>query len=267
MTLLPTLAPEVHREFKNGNHAISRSGQPFSQDWTDMALEQTVNLDSKTREEGGGIVGISKNPAALDRWFLTSHERSSVTAATKKMCGVDEGSQIGTHKELGGLRKIRDEMDVREVVAVIKDSMVNPFDLAREDNEPAPQLNIATGVVMPPEKADQLIGAKQTGAARVKEFASKRLHSDAVSFWAKITKATVTTFASLSKEVKIKRTDEKEETISAERSLCGRLLVVAMAKSRQIELKEVLCYELSTVPYALVHSDGSLRKTTKSVLL
>ena len=45
----------------------------------------------------------------------------------------------------------------------------------------------------------------------------------------------------------------------------GRLLVAA--KSRQIELKEVLTYELSAVPYALVHPDGSLRKTTKSVLL
>lgn len=125
------------------------------------------------------------------------------------MCGVDEGSQIGTHKELGGLRKIRDKMDVPKVVAVIKDSMVNPFDLAGEDNEPATLLNIATGVVMPPEKADQPIGAKQTGTARVEEFASKRLHGDAVSFWAKITKANVTTFASLSKKLKIKRTDEK----------------------------------------------------------
>ena len=45
----------------------------------------------------------------------------------------------------------------------------------------------------------------------------------------------------------------------------GRLLVVA--KSRHIDLKEVLSYELSNVPYALAHPDGSLRKITKSVLL
>ena len=78
MRLLSTLAPEVHQEFEKGNHSISRLEQPFSQVWANMALEETVNLDSKTRER---IVDISKNPAALDRWFLSSHERSEVTAA------------------------------------------------------------------------------------------------------------------------------------------------------------------------------------------
>ena len=262
MRLLPTLVPKVYEEFEKGNHAVSRSEHSFSQVWTDMALEETVNLESKTR---GGIVGISKNPAALDRWFLTCHERAAVTAATKQMCGFQENSRIGSHKESGGPRKIRDEMDVQKVVAVFKDSMVNPFDLSWEDDEPAPLLNIATGVVMPPEQTDQLVGAKQTGAARVKEFVSKRLDSDAISFWEKITKANVTTFASLSKKVKLKRAEEKELTINADRSLFGPLLVVA--KSRDIDLREVLSYELSNVRYALAHPDGSLRKTTKSFLL
>ena len=34
-----------------------------------------------------------------------------------------------------------------------------------------------------------------------------------------------------------------------------------------MQLREVLSYELATVPYALVHVDGSLGKATKSVLL
>lgn len=38
------------------------------------------------------------------------------------------------------------------------------------------------------------------------------------------------------------------------------------ASSRQINLKEVLSYELSTTPFALAHQDGSLRKNTKSDL-
>ena len=32
-------------------------------------------------------------------------------------------------------------------------------------------------------------------------------------------------------------------------------------------MREILCYEHSTVPYALVHTDGTLRKTNKSLLL
>ena len=82
MRQLATKHPQVHQEFVNGYHAVSRSGKPFSQVWTDMALEQTINTDSKSK---GGIIGISQNPGALDRWFLTSHERASVTTALKNM--------------------------------------------------------------------------------------------------------------------------------------------------------------------------------------
>ena len=56
--------PNVFEEFMEGKHAVSRSTRPFSKVWTDMALEQSVNLDSKTQ---GGIVGISQKPGALER--------------------------------------------------------------------------------------------------------------------------------------------------------------------------------------------------------
>ena len=61
MSLLPTQVPEVHEEFEKGNHAVSRSEQPFSQVWTGMALEKTVNLDSKTR----GWIVIRRTKACL----------------------------------------------------------------------------------------------------------------------------------------------------------------------------------------------------------
>lgn len=52
--------------------------------------------------------------------------------------------------------------------------------------------------------------------------------------------------------------------MKADRELFGRLLISANA--RQINLREVLSYELSPALYPLFHLDGSLRKTTKSVL-
>jgi hypothetical protein len=74
--------PEVHQQFVDGNHAVSRSdNQPFSQVWTDMALEQSINADSKSK---GGIVGITQSQSALERWFWTVHERASVTTALKE---------------------------------------------------------------------------------------------------------------------------------------------------------------------------------------
>ncbi len=39
--------PEVYSEFIAGNHSVSRSQQPFSQIWSDMALQLTVTQNRK----------------------------------------------------------------------------------------------------------------------------------------------------------------------------------------------------------------------------
>ena len=78
MDQLSDTHPVVHEEFISENHSISRSTQPFSQVWTDMA-----NLDSKTT---GGITGISQRPRALQRWFLTCHERAAITTVIPCCC-------------------------------------------------------------------------------------------------------------------------------------------------------------------------------------
>lgn len=63
-------------------HAINRSdNQPFAKVWTDMALEQSINADSKSK---GGVIGITQNQSALQKWFITAHERASVTTALKE---------------------------------------------------------------------------------------------------------------------------------------------------------------------------------------
>ena len=66
MQKLELTHPEVYKEFAEGNHSISRSGKPFSQVSTDMALEQSINADSKS---SGGVIGISQSPSSLERWF------------------------------------------------------------------------------------------------------------------------------------------------------------------------------------------------------
>ena len=117
--------PRVHQEFVTGNRAVSRSGQPFSQVWTDMALVQSVNADSKSK---GGIIGISQSPAALQRWFLTSHERAFVTTALKEAYCVHDSDRVGTHKEAAPKRLARDEDDVQKLVNCFTSGMIiSPF--------------------------------------------------------------------------------------------------------------------------------------------
>ena len=85
-----------------------------------------------------------------------------------------------------------------------------------------------------------------------------------MSFWDPILKLEVKTFEVTTKKVQVKAANDKLVTVGADRDLFGRLLIAANV--RQINLKEVLCYELSPIPFSLAHHDGSLKKMTKSAL-
>ena len=81
MRRLPISASSVQMEFEVGSHSVNRSANSFNMVWTDMALEQSENRDTKTLD---GIVGFSTNPGAVNRWFLTAHVHASVTRGLKK---------------------------------------------------------------------------------------------------------------------------------------------------------------------------------------
>ena len=175
MRQLATNHPDVHNEFVNGNHAVSRSSNPFAQVWTDMALEQSINADSKSK---GGIIGISQNPGALDRWFLTSHERASVTTAVKDMY-IHDREIVRPHKEAGAKRVARDEADVQKLISCFTtELMSNPF--AQESDS---LVNFATGIVLPTDTADNLIRSTEKGRDQMNNFVEKRLNTNEVSFW------------------------------------------------------------------------------------
>ena len=61
-----------------------------------MGIEQTINRESNTK---GGIISVSQKESTVDRWYLTAHERSAITSATKEMSGVQEAGSSSSHKE------------------------------------------------------------------------------------------------------------------------------------------------------------------------
>ena len=134
--------------------------------------------------------------------------------------------------------------------------MSNPFEGTSDDAEGTPLTNLSTDVVMPPNIATRLLNAENLGRQELVSFVTKRLNSNDTGFWDPLSKL---------KKAKVKSADEKIITINADRSLFARLLIAS--KSRDINLRDVLKYELSAVPHSLAHTDGSLRKTAKSVLL
>ena len=97
MKSLPRVAKEVHDEFMSGKHPVKRAPGSFNQVWTDLALEQSVNRDSKVK---GGITSFTQHKEAVNRWFLTSHLRAKIVSSTKAICGDRESRNdtIQPHK-------------------------------------------------------------------------------------------------------------------------------------------------------------------------
>ena len=143
--------------------------------------------------------------------------------------------------------------------------MVNPWEFDPVNTEKDPLLNIVTGLVQPPDVAKSLPTAKEQGQKATNDFIDHNFASDEKSFWAPVTKMKLKTFASLSKPLKSAKSKEKQIVINADRHLWNRLAIAS--KSQDIDFKDVLSYELSSVPLSLSTLDGSLRKPNKAVLL
>ena len=97
-----------------------------------MSLEQSLNRDSKT---SGEIVGFTLKQGAVERWFLTAHEKSSIADATKIVCGTEKQSGEYEHKELAQPRKRRDENDIRALIKTLDELMLDPFELKETIND------------------------------------------------------------------------------------------------------------------------------------
>ena len=72
------------------------------------------------------------------------------------------------------------------------------------------------------------------------------------------------TFETTEKKVQLKAADEHLITVKSDKDLFRRLMLGANV--REVNIREVLSYELSPAPCFLAHNDGSFRKATKSDL-
>ena len=157
--------------------------------------------------------------------------------------------EIEFPKELTTRRIKKDEADVQPMINTITEKMFNPWEFDPENTEKDPLLNIATGLVPPPDVSKSLVTAKEQGQKATNDFIDHSLASDEKSFWTPKTKMKLKTFASLTKPLNSAKSKEKQIVINANRHLWNRLAIVS--KSRDIDFKDVLSYELSLVPLSL----------------
>ena len=120
-----------------------------------------------------------------------------------------------------------------------------------------------TSLACPLAVAKDLLRALEVGEEAYQTFKQTRLDDDPpfVKFH-KMTKQRLKTFSTIG--TKTARTKGQNVVLKADRNLFSQMILVA--ESRSVNMKDVIAHPLGPLPWALAHSDGSLRKTNKAAL-
>ena len=171
---LSTRHPQLHENYMLGYHTVSRLDKElkFNCVSTDMALEQSMNRDSKTKN---GIIGVTQDNAAVEKW-LTAHLRAACHSNFRDVCGVLVTDQ---EKELTAKTIVNSEKAVK-AISTLKEQCANPFYFSATDRTPLE--NIFTGSVMPEENRNDILNAKSIGKKAAVDFLNERIVERSIRF-------------------------------------------------------------------------------------
>lgn len=249
--------PDMYKHMEAGAFVVKRSGKvKYNSVSTDQALEQTINLEAKSK---GGVVGFTLRKSALVRWLLTRHITAEYVVAFKSMLSSKE-EEARRHTDFGRSKIERDHSDVAKILDGVLNQYENPFDL---NSVPGGLINITTGKVATKEIEASLTQIPGKGLSILEDFLTERLVEEKkeLSFWDPQKKTATLTFANMKKALSF---DKQKKLLLDPEVLFRRLF--AISQQREVDLRTVLEYELAAVPPSLFNADGSMRKTVKSDL-
>ena len=253
------LPAEIRCQFLQGDFVVKRSRGRFNQVDPDHAQEWLVG----TGKDSGGIVGITNQPSALQRWSLSFHWRTDIAQKTFEMFGITP--EVGSRNESKPGRKKKDTDDEM----AIKATLIRFNVLSETASTTTSLVNIATKDVATDSIKESLLTARSLGLSQIEKFIEERLTMTAdmpskVKFHAPMKKNQPETFKSLYKPVKV--VEEHKKLAKMDRHIMQRL-IAAYEAGRTVDLSNILKHELVSVPLSLSEMDGSLRTGNKAVLM
>jgi len=127
----------------------------------------------------GGLVGITQNASARERFFLTAPELSRLAEEAHAMAGTPTAT-CKEHHDLSLAVWTRQEENIAQLKCVLRSSM-NPMKDEGED-----LTNIITKVVMPAEVQKDVCNQDDIGQQAYAKFAEERIKTNEVSIWARM---------------------------------------------------------------------------------
>lgn len=143
----------------------------------DHALEHINRIMKVT----GGLVGITQNASARERFFLTAPELSRLPEEARQMDGLQSATRK-EHHDLSTTVWARQEDNIRRLKNVIRESM-NPMTHEGED-----LTNIITKVVMPAEVEKDVCNQDEIGQKAYDTFVAERINTNEINLWARMKK-------------------------------------------------------------------------------
>lgn len=217
----------------------------------------SIAPDHGTEQENhaviGGIIGITQNEKALDKYFLTAPELSKYLHDFVAIYDIGE-RVTRTHEISGGT--LSRMMSYASKLSQVFHAHRNPFTEEFDDE----LYNLLTREVMNDKVSKDILERDQIGEEMLKQFGIDRLTEGKLGVWDKMQKWKLQTFKSTSTTAEM-RMGDKLIKVKEERGLLQllqRLIVVSRSQS-ELDLKECIgAYESGVIPCSLFASDGSM---------
>ena len=236
MTNLGDKNPEVQKAFKEGSFSVQlASSNPFGRIPVDQTTEVTVNKDT---QNPGGTTRFSLKPATVQRYYLTAEYRSAFLGQLRNI--VQASNSKTQHTELQSSRIKKDEQTVSSIVDLIQ-GWVNPF------SESQDLISISTAKKAPREISIDLKTAHAVGERCYANFKEERMEKTPQirKFHDPLKTNKLKTFSDLNKKKRV-QTNDRSIILKADRSLFGRIIVIAQERSLQMDA--ILSHPLGPLP-------------------
>ena len=93
-----------------------------------QTIEDAINKDAQKQR---GTKEFSLKPGAISKFYLTAEYRSSYLRKLKDM--IDLNKLKFHHQDLQETRISRDEHDVQNLVVMLENNWINPFNIERQE--------------------------------------------------------------------------------------------------------------------------------------
>ena len=230
-----------------GNFCVTKGAAGFTSITPDRGIEHENRKLKVTR----GIVGITQNEKALDRYLLIAPEVAKLVDEFEQQYRMNSDVCRKQYHEITGGKLAKVTKNAAKLKQVIVDHG-HPF-LSDETD----LYNILTKEVIDEKISKEILERDKIGQNMFKEFVKERTADGKVSIWSPMKRRNIGTFKNANAVSDMKAGD-KLIKIKEERGLLQRFIVAARSRP-DLDLKECIGkYEFRLIPRSLFASDGSL---------